>query len=235
MINGRTVLGLIPARGGSKRLPKKNIKMIANKPLLLWTLEAGKQSKFIDRLIVTSDDEQILKISAEHGAEIVQRPVELSEDHTSTFDAIKHTIEKIEEKYDFICLLQPTSPLRHSNHIDEALELLIEKKSDAIISVSEMNENPHWSNTLNEDNDMSKFLKPEIKNKRSQDLKTFYHINGAIYICKTDMLLAQKTFFIKSNIYAYIMDRESSIDIDNEFDFLLADLILKNKNKMQYD
>ena len=130
MINGRTVLGLIPARGGSKRLPKKNIKMIANKPLLLWTLEAGKQSKFIDRLIVTSDDEQILKISAEHGAEIVQRPVELSEDHTSTFDAIKHTIEKIEEKYDFICLLQPTSPLRNSNHIDEALELLIEKKSE---------------------------------------------------------------------------------------------------------
>jgi CMP-N,N'-diacetyllegionaminic acid synthase len=235
MINGKTILGIIPARGGSKRLLKKNIKMIANKPLLQWTLEAGKQSKFIDRLIVTSDDEDILKISTEQGADIVRRPVELSEDHTSTYDAIKHTIEKIEKNYDLICLLQPTSPLRHSDHIDEALELLIEKKSDAIISVSEVNESPHWSNTLNEEHDMSKFLKSEIKNKRSQDLKTFYHINGAIYICKTDKLLTQKTFFIKSNIYAYIMDRGSSIDIDDEFDFLLADLLLKNKNNTQYD
>ncbi len=235
MINGKTILGIIPARGGSKRLPKKNIKMIANKPLLLWTLEAGKQSKFIDRLIVTSDDEQILKISTENGADIVRRPSELSEDRTSTYDAIKHTIEKMKEDYDYICLLQPTSPLRHSGHIDEALEQLIEKKSDAIISVSEMNENPHWSNTLNEDNDMSKFLKPEIKNKRSQDLKKYYHVNGAIYICRTDMLLAQKTFFIKSNIYAYIMNKECSIDIDDEFDFLLADLLLKNKNNTQYD
>ena len=127
------------------------------------TLEAGKQSKFIDRLIVTSDDEQILKISTEHGAEIVRRPSELSKDRTSTYDAIKHTIEKMKEDYDYICLLQPTSPLRHSGHIDEALEQLIEKKSDAIISVSEMNENPHWSNTLNEDNDMSKFFKTRNK------------------------------------------------------------------------
>ena len=127
MINGKTILGIIPARGGSKRLPKKNIKMIANKPLLLWTLEAGKQSKFIDRLIVTSDDEQILKISTENSAEIVRRPSELSEDRTSTYDTIKHTIEKIEEDYDYICLLQPTSPLRHSGHIDEALEQLVEK------------------------------------------------------------------------------------------------------------
>ena len=235
MIKGKTILGVIPARGGSKRLPNKNIIGIANKPLLAWTIEAGTQSKFIDRLIVTSDNKDILKISSNHGAELIQRPNEISGDYSTTFDAIEHVIENINEDYDFICLLQPTSPLRTSKHIDEAIELLFEKKSDAVISVSEMNENPLWSNTLNDDLDMSDFLKDDVRNKRSQDLKKYYHINGAIYICNIKKFLAQKTFFIKSNIYAYIMKRERSIDIDDDFDFMIAECIMQRNSSLNVE
>jgi len=123
-------------------------------------------------------------------------------------------------------LLQPTSPLRNEKHIDEAIELLEKKKADAVISVCETDHSPLWSNTLPEDLNMSNFLRDEIKNKRSQDLPKFYRLNGAIYICKTDKFLEEKTFFIKNNIYAYIMDRKSSIDIDDEIDFKLAKVLI---------
>lgn len=229
MIGGKSVLGLIPARGGSKRLPKKNIKNFANKPLITWTIEAGKKSRFIDNLVVTSDDPDILKISSVHGIDTIKRPKEISGNHANTFDAVEHAIEKIKSRYDFICLLQPTSPLRASEHIDEAIELLIEKNADAVISVSEMNQNPLWSNTLNDDLDMSGFLKEDVKNKRSQDLKKHYCINGAIYICNTIYLLEQRTFFVKSNVFAYIMNRESSIDIDDYVDFMIAECVMNHK------
>lgn len=221
----KTFLALIPARGGSKRLPRKNILDLCGKPLIAWSIEAALKSKYISKVVVSSDDEEILNISSKFGADTIKRPYELANDTATTFDAIKHTINNL-EKYDYIVLLQPTSPLRNENQIDEAIELLEEKKADAIVSVSEMDHSPLWSNILPEDGNMRGFLREEILNKRSQDLEKYYRLNGAVYICKTDKLLENKSFFLKDNIFAYIMDRKSSIDIDEEIDFEIAKVLI---------
>lgn len=221
MLNGKTFLVIIPARGGSKRLPRKNVLELAGKPLIVWSIDSGLKSKYIDKVVVTSDDDEILSISKEYGAEIIKRPDYLANDTAKTFDAIKHTIENM-QKYDYIVLLQPTSPLRNESHIDEAIELLELKKADAIVSVCEMEHSPLWSNTLPKDDNMNSFLKDEVLNKRSQDLETYYRLNGAIYICKTEKLLFEESFFLKDNIFAYKMDRLNSVDIDEEIDFLIA-------------
>jgi len=220
-------LAIIPARGGSKRLPNKNILELNGKPLIAWSIEAAKKSKYIDDVVVTSDSEKILDVANKYNIKTIKRPDYLASDTATTFDVIKHTIDSLQNKYKYTVLLQPTSPLRNEKHIDEAIELLEKKNADAVISVCETDHSPLWSNTLPEDLDMSNFLRDEIKNKRSQDLPKFYRLNGAIYICKTDKLLEEKSFFIKNNIYAYIMDRKSSIDIDDEIDFKLAEILIK--------
>ena len=228
MHNKKTFLAIIPARGGSKRLPRKNVLDLAGKPLIAWSIEAGLKSKYIDKLIVSSDDDEILKISKIYGAQLIKRPGKLASDTATTFDALKHTIDNI-EKYDYIVLLQATSPLRNKKHIDEAIELLEAKGADAVISVCEMDHSPLWSNILPQNNSMIGFLKDEILNKRSQDLEKYYRLNGAIYICKTDKLLENKSFFLKENIFSFIMDRESSIDIDEEIDFMFAKVLISAK------
>lgn len=221
MYKEKTFLAIIPARGGSKRLPRKNVLDLAGKPLISWSIEAGLKSKYIDTVVVSSDDDEILNISTKFGANIIKRPVELANDTATTFDAIKHTIENI-ENYDYIVLLQPTSPLRTEKHINEAIELLQTKNADAIVSVCEMDHSPLWSNTLEKSLSMEGFLRDEVLNTRSQDLEKYYRLNGAIYICKTEKLLEEKSFFLKDNIFAYKMDRKSSIDIDEEIDFQIA-------------
>jgi CMP-N,N'-diacetyllegionaminic acid synthase len=221
MYKNKSFLAIIPARGGSKRLPRKNILNLAGKPLIAWSIEAGLNSEYIDKVVVSSDDDEILNISKKFGADIIKRPNELASDTATTFDTIKHTIDNL-EKYDYIVLLQATSPLRNEKHIDEAIELLENKKADAVISVCEMDHSPLWSNILPEDLSMKNFLREEVLNKRSQDLEKYYRINGAIYICKTEKLLENKGFFIKENIFSYIMDRSSSIDIDEKIDFEFA-------------
>jgi len=229
MYKNKTFLAIIPARGGSKRLPRKNVLDLAGKPLIAWSIEAGLKSKYIDKVVVTSDDDEILNIAIKLDVDTIKRPAELASDTSTTFDTIKHTIDNI-KIYDYIILLQPTSPLRTEKHINEAIELLESKNAAAIISVCEAEHSPLWSNTLLENNDMSNFLREEIKNKRSQDLPTYYRINGAIYICKTSRLLKEKTFFIKDKIYSYLMKREVSIDIDELIDFKLVEVLVNEKD-----
>ena len=221
----KTFLAIIPARGGSKRLPRKNILDLCGKPLISWSIEAALKSKYISKVVVSSDDEEILNISSNFGADIIKRPYELANDTATTFDTVKHTIDNF-ENYDYIVLLQPTSPLRNVKHIDEAIELLEEKQADAIVSVCEMDHSPLWSNTLPKDGNMNNFLRDEVLNKRSQDLEKYYRVNGAVYICKTDKLLENKSFFLKDNIFAYIMDKKNSIDIDEEIDFEIAKVLI---------
>ena len=221
----KTFLAIIPARGGSKRLPRKNILDLCGKPLISWSIEAALKSKYISKVVVSSDDEEILNISSNFGADIIKRPYELANDTATTFDAVKHTIDNF-ENYDYIVLLQPTSPLRNEKHIDEAIELLEEKQADGIVSVCEMDHSPLWSNTLPKDGNMNNFLRDEVLNKRSQDLEKYYRINGAIYICKTEKFIVNKGFFLKENIFAYIMNRENSVDIDEKLDFIIAKNIM---------
>jgi len=230
MHNAKSFLAVIPARGGSKRLPNKNILNLAGKPLLYWSIRASLQSKYIDKVVVSSDSQEILNISKQEGAETIKRPDSLSDDTATTFDAVKHTIENL-QMYDYIVLLQPTSPLRDTLHVDEAIELLESKKADAIISVCESEHSPLWANILDETLSMNNFINEKTMSKRSQELETYYRLNGAIYICDTKKLLEQKEFFLKENIFAYIMDKKSSVDIDEDIDFKLAELLLMERIK----
>jgi len=225
MYKNKTFLAIIPARGGSKRLPRKNILDLNGKPLIAYSIEAGLDSSYIDKVVVTSDDDEILTISKKYGADTIKRPDELANDTATIFDGIKHTVDSC-ENYDYIVLLQATSPLRGEKHINEAIELLELKNADAVVSVCEVDHSPLWSNILSEEGSLEGFISEDVKNMRSQDLPKYYRLNGAIYICNTERLLEEKTFFVKTNIFAYKMNREISIDIDEKIDFKWAEFLL---------
>ena len=231
MYKNKTFLAIIPARGGSKRLPRKNLLELNGKPLISWSIEAGLNSRYIDHVVVSSDDHEILDIAKKEGVKTIQRPKILASDTATTFDTVKHCIENLREKYDYTVLLQPTSPLRGAKHIDEAIELLYRKGADAVVSVCETEHSPLWYNTLDDSLSMKGFLRDEVLNQRSQDLEKFYRLNGAVYICKTDRLLREESFLLKESIFAYIMDRASSVDIDEMIDFRLAQVLAKEKNE----
>jgi CMP-N-acetylneuraminic acid synthetase len=162
-----------------------------------------------------------------HPIDTLRRPNELADDKTSSFETIKHVIDN-SVKYDYVVMLQATSPLRNHKHIDKAIELLEEKNADAIISVCEVNHNPLWSNIIDDSLSLKGFLKDDVLNKRSQDLEKYYQLNGAIYICKISKFIEEKGFFLKDNIYAFKMDRGSSIDIDERIDLKIAEALIEN-------
>lgn len=240
MIDGKTILAIIPARGGSKRVPRKNLANLAGKPLITYTIEAGLKANYIDELVVSTDDHEIAAVAKSSGASVpFIRPYELAQDESSTLDVIKNVIDfykKTELKlFDYILLLQPTSPLRDYAEINKAIEILADKKADALVSVCETEHSPLWTNTLPADLSLVNFIKDEVKNKRSQDLEKYYRLNGAIYICNSARFLNEETFFIKGNIYAYIMSQEKSVDIDTIIDFALCEILLQNNVNMSHE
>ncbi|EQB9156004.1 acylneuraminate cytidylyltransferase family protein [Morganella morganii subsp. morganii] len=228
MINKLKVMAIIPARGGSKRLPKKNILPLADKPLIHWTIEAAQKSKYVDNIFVSTDDKEIANISRELNIFIPElRPPEIATDETSTNDVLNYTINKFAENFDIILLLQPTSPLRTAQHIDEALEFFIEKNASAVISVTSCEYSPLWTNPLPSDLSMNNFIK-EDSLKRSQELEVYYRINGAIYILNKNQFIQDKKIRYTDKSFAYIMPPYLSIDIDNELDFQFANFIMCN-------
>lgn len=230
MIGQYRVTALIPARGGSKRLPRKNIKLLVDKPLIAWSIEVAKACKYVDRVIVSTDDEEIKRISEQYGAEVpFLRPEYLSNDHASSFDVIKHAIDflTLSRSNELIVLLQPTSPLRLASEIDAALEFFVQKDAKGVVSISETEHSPMWSNTLPEDGCMSDFIRPEVQGKRSQDLPSFFRLNGSIYIYETLALLEKGAIFFDEYVYGFETSLETSIDIDTEFDFVIAEALLR--------
>ncbi|SHK01229.1 acylneuraminate cytidylyltransferase family protein [Tepidibacter formicigenes] len=227
------ILAIIPARGGSKGVPRKNIKNFNGKPLIAWTIEAAKKSKYVSKVLVNTEDKEIAQISKEYGADIpFLRPENLAQDDTPTMDVIIHTIKKLKENSnynpDYILLLQCTSPLRNENHIDEAVELIINKKVDSIISVTEVEHTPFWMKKIDNNGHLQDFIAYDKKKlTRRQDFPKLYRLNGAIYIAKTDKLLEFKDFETNRTI-PYVMDRVSSIDIDSLEDFNIAQFYMKN-------
>ena len=232
MLDKFHVTALIPARGGSKRLPRKNVKLLHGKPLIAWSIEVAKASKYIDRVIVSTDDEEIKKISEQYEAEVpFLRPEHLSNDHASSFDVIKHTIDslQLDRSNELIVLLQPTSPLRLVSEIDTALEFFVQKNAKGVVSISETEYSPMWSNTLPENGCMADFIRPEVQGKRSQDLPTFFRLNGSIYIYETLALVKQNKLFYDENVYGFQTSLETAVDIDTGLDFLIADTIMNNR------
>lgn len=224
MYQGKRFLAIIPARGGSKRLPRKNVLSLAGKPLIAWTIEAAQKSKYLDRIVVSTDDDEICKVASRWNAEVIDRPADLASDTATSVDVVLHVLQSIDQTYDYIVLLQPTSPLRTEAHIDEAIELLHAKQANAVISVCETEHSPLWCNTLPADGSMENFIRPEVQGKRSQDLPTYYRMNGAVYIsCYAGV--EQSNFLVSATTYAYTMDALCSVDIDTPFDFSVAECL----------
>lgn len=230
MIEGKRVLALITARGGSKRLPRKNIIELAGKPLIAWTIEAARKSRYVDSIVVSTDDDEIAQISERFGAQIpFRRPDALASDTASSNEVILHALSVLKNEFDLLVLLQPTSPLRTAKHIDESLEELFLKGAEGVISVAPCEHSPLWSNTLPESGSMNNFIRSNV-NTRSQDLDKYYRLNGAVYAFHIESILAQKGIFYSENVYSYIMLAEYSVDIDSELDFKIAEVLMSARH-----
>jgi len=226
MINGESILAIIPARGGSKGLPNKNILELGGKPLIAWSIEAALDSKYIDRLIVSTDSKKIADAAKQNNCEVpFMRPPELATDDANSNDVILHALDKLGDLYDVVMVLQPTSPLRGSKDIDQALEFMQKNNISTIVSICRSNKPLHWHFTL----ETKGKLKPVYKDKNfypnRQKLPLTYIPNGALYIAKTDYFRSEKTFYTSST-FAYLMPPERSVDIDKQIDFFTAEALL---------
>ncbi|MBZ3682656.1 acylneuraminate cytidylyltransferase family protein [Providencia rettgeri] len=229
MINNKKIIAIIPARGGSKRLPRKNILPLVGKPLINWTIEAALASKYIDKVIVSTDDIEIQEVAQKAGADVPElRPENLSTDTATTQDVVFYILDKFGDNEDIVVILQPTSPLRNHTHIDEALEFFEEKKAFSVVSVTPCEHSPLWANTLPETLSLKNFLNAESEHKRSQDLSQYYRLNGAIYIYKTNEIISEKRLSYKENSYGYIMGNRFSYDIDTNLDFQITNFLANN-------
>lgn len=225
------VLAIIPARSKSKGLKNKNIKLINGKPLLAYTIQSAIESNIFSNIVVSTDSQEYAEIAKEWGANVPYlRSDKLSGDNASSWDVVEDILEYYKGKgidYDVIALLQPTSPLRKSTHITESYDMLISKKADSIISVTETDHSPVWTNTLNSDSSMENFIEKSNLNKPRQYLEKYYRINGAVYFIKA-VCVKERWKLYGSSSYAFVMDKFSSIDIDDLYDFKFAEYLLNN-------
>ncbi len=227
------VLAVIPARGGSKSIPHKNIVSVGGKPLIAWTIEEAQRSKHIDRLIVSTDSDQIAEIAVEYGAEVpFKRPAELAADDTPGIEPIIHAVRWLEEnqeyKPDCVMCLTPTSPLRSSADIDIVVELMDQKGTDAVVSVVLAKHHPYWMKSISSTGFMLDFLAQEDFIPRRQELPPVYALNGSIYLARREILLEKRTWYT-SKTYAYVMPEDRSIDIDSQWDLKLATLMMQDR------
>jgi CMP-N,N'-diacetyllegionaminic acid synthase len=225
MINGKKILAIIPARGGSKGIPKKNIKLLKDKPLIAWTIEEAKKSRFLDKIIVSTDDEEIVRISKEWGAEVpFLRPSELAQDDTPGIAPVLHALEYFPD-YEYVVVLQPTSPLRLAEDIDEAIYLCEKNKSNFCVSVTESKILPDWMFRINNQGLLQLLdSNREIPYQRQKAKKT-YVLNGAVYVGRRESLIEKQSFLTPETI-PYIMPNTRSIDIDDIDDFEYCEYLL---------
>lgn len=228
------ILAIITARGGSKGVPRKNVRSLGNKPLIAWTIESALRSTQRMRLLVSTDDAEISSISKEHGAEVpFLRPADLASDTATSESAVLHAIDWLaqNENYhpDLLLLLQPTSPFRSSQDIDNALQLQKTNDVDAVVSVTTNDRPVQWQRRIDQNGLLCDALAtPPIT--RRQEAEQLYRLNGAVYVIKTKALLREHTFYPKQTL-AYVMPAERSLDIDCEWDFLVADLVMHHQQQ----
>lgn len=227
------VLAVIPARGGSKGVPKKNIKLLGDKPLIIHAVDCAKNAKKITKVIVSTDSEEIALIALNYNCEYSIRPKELAEDTSNVVTAIEYVYNELNENFDVIVLLQPTSPYRTSNDLDEIITLFERnKKTDAVISVIPMDDmHPARMYNLSEENQLVPLIE-DGETKRRQDLKPVYYRNGCFYAVRTKAFFEEKSFMVKNKM-AYIMNPEWMVNIDTPRDFKIAELLFedwKNEN-----
>lgn len=228
--NKSRVVAVVPAREGSKRLPDKNILDFDGKPLIAHTIEAACESSQVSKVIVSTDSKKIADIAKTYGADVpFLRPSELASDTASFDDMLLHALEALNARdlYDIVIVLQPTSPLRTTKDIDNAICMINERQAEGVVSVCECEHHPKWSGVLPPDSNMANFIDSEYL-KRSQDLAKYYRLNGAVYCFNVEYVMRNGGVRYTEGVIAYEMGKAASIDIDEQFDFDLALLIKKH-------
>lgn len=234
MIQGKKIIAIIPARGGSKGLPGKNIKLLLGKPLIEWTIEQAKQSKYIDNIFVSTDCSDIAEISKKAGVDVpFLRPEELSTDTASSMDVVAHVIsvfEKNNKYFDYIILLEPTSPLRKKNDLDSAIELTLQNESvDGVVSLGEVHmEHPMVIKKVGENNRIYSYISDVKKITQRQQADKAYFPYGVIYMIKTSVFKEKHAFYTEK-IIPFFIERWQNYEIDDIYDFLCIEAILKIK------
>ena len=220
------IIAIIPARGGSKGIPRKNIKEFCGKPLIAHIIEAALKVKELDRIIVSTEDKEIAQVAKKYGAEVLERPKELARDETPTFPVIRHAVTYLEKeenyKPDVIVLLYSTSPLLKPERISEAVKMLINRNLDSVLSVVE-DKGHYW---IEEDGKFERLYPKVLKNR--QFTKPLFKENGAIYVCRRDILMQSETM-IGGKVGLFEMQRGESIDIDEPLDFEIAEFIMRKR------
>jgi len=228
------ILSIIPARGGSKSISKKNIRLICEKPMIAYSIEASLKCRKIDKTVVSTDSEEIATISEKFKAQVIKRPEEIAKDDSQIIDTVKHVLQELKEKENYepdaVILLQPITPLKTVEDLDKSIELFEQNNGKTVVSVAEAGKKPYISLTIE-----NGLIKPLLgwdifMNKRRQDLQKAFFVNGAIYINTVENLLKHNNFFSENTI-PYIMPNERSIDIDEESDFKIAELLMQNLKK----
>ena len=222
MIAGLTVLAVITARGGSRRVPGKNLRIAGGKPLLAWTLEAARQATLLDRVILSTDSLEIAEMGARMGCEVpFLRPAELARDDTPGVAPVLHALDTLPETYDLVVLLQPTTPLRVGADVDGCIRHCVETGAAACVSVCELAQSPHWMYAMDAQGRLVPFLAEEPSRKPSAG----YVLNGAVYVARPEWLKAQGSFHHEAT-RGYVMPVERSLDVDSEWDLRLCDHLL---------
>lgn len=228
MFNNQKILALIPARGGSKGIKDKNIVFLAGKPLIAYSIEAAKRSKYIDDIVVTTDSEKIAETSKQYGASVpFIRPAELAADTSKTIDAVLHAIKTLKtmgKEYDVLVLLQPTQPLRTNNDIDEAIKVYYKNREEGLVSVSLVDDSPLFIRSISNEGKLLNLLSQNSTCRR-QDMPEYYKVNGCIYINKIDEINGNTSF--NDNRVPFIMRKEHSVDVDEMSDLWMAEYYLK--------
>ena len=224
------VLGLIPARQGSKGVPGKNKRLLAHKPLIQWAIEVAQKAESITRIIVSTDDNEIAEISQNCGVEVIMRPPELAQDSSLIIDTIKHVIESIATRGEMlpesIALLQPTTPMRIPSDVDNAVKIFFQHNKHPVCSVVRVEDaHPARMYTLTDDGILTSFM-PEIASARRQDLPAVYHRNGAVYVFGQREI--RNSQIVTSSMLPYIMPAERSFNIDTEIDFKIIQMLMEN-------
>ncbi len=228
----KKVLALIPARGGSKGIPGKNIIDVGGLPLIAHSIRSAKKSKLIDRIVVSTDSAEIVRVAKKYGAEVpFLRPGRIAGDRSPVIDAVLHALDWFEghdEKFDAVALLEPTSPLRKDDDIDNAVKILLKNynKTDAVVSVGEVHlEHPSVMKIIRK-RSLRPFLPYDKKIHQRQQLSKVYFPYGVIYLCKTNVLRKQKTFYPK-RITPYLIERWQNYEIDDIFDLICVRAVMQ--------
>ncbi|MCE4538175.1 acylneuraminate cytidylyltransferase family protein [Pelomonas sp. P7] len=233
MIDGLSVLALVPARGGSKGIPGKNIVSLGGRPMIAWTIEAARDSRYVDRVVLSSDDATIMKVAADYGCEVpFERPDRLATDEASTMDVVFDALDRL-PAYDLVVLLQPTSPLREGADIDASLERLLASGAPSCVSLRRAREHPYLTYRLADDGAMVAYAQPsQDQSLRRQDLPAAWCLNGAVYAAHTDWLRKHRSF-VSPETVGYPMPESRSIDIDTPADLNAAESAILARDRQE--